>query len=90
MIMESGQCSERCVMSKTRQPKMQPYSLDEQRVCAYLQQITKGQIGCGDDPIGFLIASHQWLLLHATDNIPLELGQLMKPADPTKVADFNL
>jgi hypothetical protein len=37
-----------------------PYSADEQRVCDYLQKLTD-QIGCGDDPIGFLIASHQLL-----------------------------
>lgn len=35
-----------------------PYSPDEQRVCDYLQEVTDGSIGCGDDPIGFLIASH--------------------------------
>jgi hypothetical protein len=66
------------------------YSRDERRVCDYLRQILKQQVGCGDDPIGFLIASHQYLLLQAVDNIPLEPGQLVKPADPTKVADFNL
>lgn len=35
-----------------------PYGLEEGRICDYIQKITKGQIGCGDDPIGFLIASH--------------------------------
>lgn len=34
------------------------YSPEEKRVCEYLQRITNNQIGCGDDPIGFLIASH--------------------------------
>lgn len=37
---------------------MPPYTADEQRVCEYLLQMTQNQIGCGDDPIGFLIASH--------------------------------
>ena len=34
-----------------------PYSIDEQRVVAYLREIMP-EIGAGDDPIGFLIASH--------------------------------
>ncbi len=34
------------------------YSLEEQRVVDYLLEITDNQIGAGDDPIGFLIASH--------------------------------
>lgn len=34
------------------------YTPDQRRVCDYLQEITNGQIGCGDDPVGFLIASH--------------------------------
>lgn len=33
-----------------------PYSVDEQRVCDYLTRIADA--GCGEDPIGFLIASH--------------------------------
>jgi hypothetical protein len=35
-----------------------PYTPDEQRVVDYLVKITGGSIGGGDDPIGFLIASH--------------------------------
>jgi hypothetical protein len=30
----------------------------EQEVCKYIVDLTGGQIGCGEDPIGFLIASH--------------------------------
>lgn len=37
------------------------YSPEEQRVSDYIQEITKGMIGSGDDPIGFLIASHRML-----------------------------
>jgi len=37
-----------------------PYSLDEQRVVAYLKEIMP-EIGAGDDPIGFLLASHATL-----------------------------
>lgn len=37
-----------------------PYSEDEKRVADYLTVITNGQIGAGDDPIGFLIASHRY------------------------------
>lgn len=35
-----------------------PYTAHEKRVCEYLLEITNNQIGCGSDPIGFLIASH--------------------------------
>lgn len=35
-----------------------PYTAQEKRVVEYLQDITDNQIGGGDDPIGFLIASH--------------------------------
>lgn len=34
-----------------------PYDAHEQRVCDYLQKIVP-DIGCGNDPIGFLLASH--------------------------------
>jgi hypothetical protein len=37
-----------------------PYSPEEDRVCDYLQRILP-EIGCGDDPIGFLIASHEYV-----------------------------
>ena len=39
----------------------QPYDVQEKRVCDYLQKISKGMMGCGEDPIGFLIASHNML-----------------------------
>jgi hypothetical protein len=35
-----------------------PYDYNEERACDYIQQLTKGVVGCGDDPVGFLIASH--------------------------------
>lgn len=37
-----------------------PYTAEENRVCDYLQKINP-DIGCGNDPIGFLIASHSAL-----------------------------
>lgn len=37
-----------------------PYTAEEKRVCDYLQKIIP-DIGCGNDPIGFLIASHSAL-----------------------------
>ena len=40
-----------------RDPETHPYTVEERRVCAYLQTLMP-DIGCGDDPIGFLIASH--------------------------------
>lgn len=57
-----------------------PYSPDERRVCDYLIDITKGAVGCGPDPIGFLIASHAWLVaqraaaLATLNNYPWEDG----------------
>lgn len=41
----------------TRDLKIEPYRPDEQRVVAYLREIMP-DIGAGDDPVGFLIASH--------------------------------
>lgn len=38
-----------------------PYTDDETRVCAFIQEATRGEIGCGDDPIGFILASHAQL-----------------------------
>lgn len=38
-----------------------PYTTDEQRVCEFLTRLSP-DIGCGDDPIGFLMASYEWLL----------------------------
>lgn len=43
----------------------QPYSVDEARVAAYLSSLFDGKIGAGDDPIGFLIASHSLLAQEA-------------------------
>ena len=39
-----------------------PYTKDEIRVCEYLTEITNGAVGCGDNPIGFLIASHNYAM----------------------------
>lgn len=38
-----------------------PYTPDEARVAEYLFELTNGNVGAGDDPIGFLIASHRVL-----------------------------
>ena len=38
-----------------------PYSSDEQRVAAYLMELTNNQVGAGDDPIGFLLAHTEHL-----------------------------
>lgn len=38
-----------------------PYSKEEGRVVAYLQLIAP-DVGGGDDPIGFLLASHNYLI----------------------------
>lgn len=39
-----------------------PYTPGEQRVADYLDDLMEGH-GAGDDPIGFLIASHASLIL---------------------------
>lgn len=46
-----------------------PYSKDEERVCKYLQRVMKNQIGCGDDPIGFLLASHAAFVYSSTERL---------------------
>lgn len=45
---------------------MRKYNADEERVCDYLRRITDDVIGCGDDPISFLIASHGAILRRST------------------------
>jgi hypothetical protein len=39
-----------------------PYSEEERRVADYLVKLTSGQVGAGDDPIGFLMASHGFII----------------------------
>lgn len=39
----------------------QPYSKEEERVLVYLHNVAP-DIGGGDDPIGFLLSSHNWLM----------------------------
>lgn len=43
----------------TRDLSKRPYTADERRVGLYLDRITNGDVGWGDDPIGFLLASHE-------------------------------
>jgi hypothetical protein len=39
-----------------------PYTADEKRVCTFILEITNNAVGCGDDPIGFLIASYRAIM----------------------------
>lgn len=39
----------------------EPYTNCEKRIVRYIQEATGGQLGGGDDPVGFLIASHRVL-----------------------------
>lgn len=48
--------------SEMRDTEKNPYSKDERRVATYLWELFEGKIGAGDDPIGFLIASHRELV----------------------------
>jgi len=50
----------------TRDMEKQPYTPDEQRVCQYMQMIAP-DLGCGDDPIGFLIACYGTLLFERNE-----------------------
>ena len=38
-----------------------PYSEGEKRVCQVLRELTGDVVGCGDDPIGFMISSWAYL-----------------------------
>ena len=38
-----------------------PYSDDEKRIVNWIMQKTKGNVGGGDDPIGFIMASHDMI-----------------------------
>jgi hypothetical protein len=40
-----------------------PYSAEESRVADYIVALTDGAVGAGSDPIGFLIASHNYIQL---------------------------
>jgi hypothetical protein len=47
-----------------------PYSPDEKRVADWLFARTKGMVGTGDDPIGFVLASYE--LVHAEKTTAVE------------------
>jgi hypothetical protein len=49
-----------CLNAAGRGGEFPPYSVDERRVCDYLVSLSDA-IGCGEDPIGFLIASHGYI-----------------------------
>ena len=44
---------------------------EKQRVIDFLVEITKGQVGVGEDPVGFILASHA-LLAHQRNQLRLE------------------
>lgn len=54
--------SEGFAYSPMRDMKAKPYTDAEKRVADYLTQLTDNQIGGGEDPIGFLMASHAYLV----------------------------
>lgn len=49
------------LMFEPRDLQTRPYSKEESRVVVYLHMVAP-DIGAGDDPIGFLLASHNWLM----------------------------
>lgn len=56
-----------------------PYSRPEERIAEYLADLSLGLLGGGDDPVGFLIASHA-NLRHELLRVSKELD-LLKPKD---------
>lgn len=49
-------------MVEGRDFETNPYTAEEQRAADYIILQTGGLIGAGDDPIGFLLASHQFAM----------------------------
>lgn len=47
---------------------MKPYSEDEKRVADYLQELLP-EVGTGDDPISFLLASHRTIVDERRDQV---------------------
>lgn len=64
-----------------RDPDMDPYRPDERRVVEYLLEIAP-DIGAGDDPIGFLIASHRVLSARRPTETPLPAADLPAVDEP--------
>lgn len=48
--------------AKFRDLDAHPYSADERRVGEFLDMLTNGDLGWGNDPIGFLLASYRVLI----------------------------
>ncbi len=53
-----------------------PYTADEKRVVAYIVRISEGNVGGGDDPIGWLMASHE--MMAADRRQAIEEGRMPK------------
>jgi hypothetical protein len=49
-------------VTEERDFEANPYSEQENRVVDYLIGLTDGHVGAGDDPIGFLISSHGYIV----------------------------
>ena len=44
-----------------RDTETNPYSPDEARVAKFLVELSGGNVGAGDDPIGFLMSSYAYM-----------------------------
>lgn len=55
------------------------YTADQQRVSDYIQRLLEGKVGSGEDPIGFLIASHAALVARNQQRV----DDYMNAAPPT-------
>lgn len=70
-----------------RDMRTKPYTKDESRVCDYLRRITEDQIGCGDDPIGFLIACHASLMAQARQAEKPDAEKAPPSVDANKIVE---
>jgi hypothetical protein len=96
----SGEIEEpvECWAAAPEQP-MRAATSQENRVTDYLWDLNKGEIGAGDDPVGFLIASHASLhheiaaLRKELDQYDLQirsaLGDDVELAEGTRSSCFN-
>lgn len=74
---------------KERDLDKNPYTSDEQRVVDYIYEKSNQFLGGGDDPIGFLIASHNLLswenqkFRNYFDNSSIDADEILEYKDGT-------
>jgi len=58
---ESGKSAKKYTPFPDRDIVKRPYTYEEMRVVDFIQVLTDNQIGGGDDPIGFILASYGYI-----------------------------